>query len=172
MKHSATSDGQYFWASNDSLTHHGIKGQKWGIRRFENEDGSLTDEGYLRYYGHTRKEHNPKTAKLTKKGEKRLKKYTNKVKDNYIKTYNRSADKFNEKIDEINDRKEFRNADFSNGFDSKIGQRYLKEVAKLEYDSSYSSFLEVNGNFLDYGKQMADEFATANAQSIYPKFKK
>lgn len=24
------------------LAHHGIKGQKWGIRRFQNKDGSLT----------------------------------------------------------------------------------------------------------------------------------
>lgn len=31
------------------LQHHGIKGQKWGIRRFQNEDGSLTDEGKKRY---------------------------------------------------------------------------------------------------------------------------
>lgn len=27
------------------LAHHGIKGQKWGIRRFQNEDGSLTAAG-------------------------------------------------------------------------------------------------------------------------------
>lgn len=31
------------------LYHHGIKGQRWGIRRFENEDGSLTAEGKKRY---------------------------------------------------------------------------------------------------------------------------
>jgi len=31
------------------LIHHGIKGQKWGIRRFQNEDGSLTAEGRARY---------------------------------------------------------------------------------------------------------------------------
>ena len=29
----------------DSLTHHGIKGQKWGVRRFQNEDGSYTSRG-------------------------------------------------------------------------------------------------------------------------------
>ena len=27
------------------LYHHGVKGQKWGIRRYQNEDGSLTEEG-------------------------------------------------------------------------------------------------------------------------------
>lgn len=30
------------------LAHHGIKGQKWGIRRYQNEDGSYTDAGKKR----------------------------------------------------------------------------------------------------------------------------
>lgn len=32
-----------------SLMHFGIKGQKWGVRHFENEDGTLTEEGKRRY---------------------------------------------------------------------------------------------------------------------------
>lgn len=31
------------------LTHYGIKGQKWGIRRYQNSDGSLTSAGRKRY---------------------------------------------------------------------------------------------------------------------------
>lgn len=31
------------------LCHHGIKGQKWGVRRFQNEDGTLTLEGKAHY---------------------------------------------------------------------------------------------------------------------------
>ena len=31
------------------LQHYGIKGQKWGLRRFQNEDGSYTAEGKARY---------------------------------------------------------------------------------------------------------------------------
>ena len=31
------------------LVHHGIKGQKWGTRRYQNADGSYTDEGKRRY---------------------------------------------------------------------------------------------------------------------------
>ncbi len=34
---------------SDELTHHGIKGQKWGIRRYQNIDGSLTLAGHRRY---------------------------------------------------------------------------------------------------------------------------
>lgn len=32
----------------DYLAHHGIKGQKWGVRRFQNEDGTYTEEGKRR----------------------------------------------------------------------------------------------------------------------------
>ena len=31
------------------LYHHGIKGQKWGVRKYQNEDGTLTTEGKERY---------------------------------------------------------------------------------------------------------------------------
>lgn len=33
---------------NYELSHHGIKGQRWGIRRFQNKDGSLTPAGKKR----------------------------------------------------------------------------------------------------------------------------
>lgn len=41
--------GQWIVVRDDELYHHGIKGQKWGIRRYQNEDGSLTPEGIKRY---------------------------------------------------------------------------------------------------------------------------
>ena len=33
----------------EEIYHHGIKGQRWGIRRYQNPDGSLTPEGKERY---------------------------------------------------------------------------------------------------------------------------
>lgn len=38
-----------FIPHSDYLAHHGIKNQKWGQRRFQNYDGSLTSEGRRRY---------------------------------------------------------------------------------------------------------------------------
>lgn len=34
---------------NKELYHHGIKGQRWGLRRYQNPDGSLTAEGRKKY---------------------------------------------------------------------------------------------------------------------------
>lgn len=34
---------------NVYLIHHGIKGQRWGVRRYQNENGSLTPKGRKHY---------------------------------------------------------------------------------------------------------------------------
>lgn len=45
----------------DELQHHGIKGQKWGVRRFQNADGSLTTAGKQRA-SETKKRTDAKTS--------------------------------------------------------------------------------------------------------------
>lgn len=43
------------YVGTNELYHHGTKGQKWGIRRYQNEDGSLTEEGRERYLNGSKK---------------------------------------------------------------------------------------------------------------------
>lgn len=64
-----------------TLAHHGIKGQKWGVRRYQNSDGSLTAAGRKRY-------------------EKEETKRENKERKQALKTINRSykQQKLKEKI--------------------------------------------------------------------------
>lgn len=52
------------------IKHHGIKGQKWGVRRFQKKDGSLTPEGKKRYDndGDNRGETKGKTTGAASKG--------------------------------------------------------------------------------------------------------
>ena len=56
------------------LYHHGIKGMRWGVRRYQNKDGSLTDRGKKRYYqeadaaGYKQEGYNGRRYKSTKKG--------------------------------------------------------------------------------------------------------
>lgn len=38
------------YSTTSYLAHFGILGQKWGVRRYQNPDGSLTPEGKARYY--------------------------------------------------------------------------------------------------------------------------
>lgn len=42
--------------TNLYIYHHGIQGQKWGVRRYQNPDGSLTSAGRLRYEDSNRRQ--------------------------------------------------------------------------------------------------------------------
>lgn len=45
------------------LYHHGVKGQRWGVRRYQNADGSLTEEGEKRFQKVANSRHKTKKNK-------------------------------------------------------------------------------------------------------------
>lgn len=71
---------------SDELYHHGIKGQKWGIRRYQNPDGTLTEAGKKRYFG--KNQYNEEYESASAKGSDRFQRITDKE---FKKAYLKSA---------------------------------------------------------------------------------
>lgn len=106
---------------NNELYHFGIKGQKWGIRRFQNKDGTRTAAGKKRYQNDD--------GSLTKAGKKAAKKFEKNYRKNWTKPYNSASDEFNNKLQSINDKYNGSLVD-SNGHYTKKGRAYCEELSK------------------------------------------
>lgn len=87
----------YYRVDKDYLAHHGILGQKWGVRRYQNEDGSLTDAGRKRYYSAFKKQYKSDPYGYTKMpndvdGMDAIKRLNDNIKES-LDDYNKISDK-------------------------------------------------------------------------------
>ena len=76
--------------NNDELYHHGILGMKWGVRRYQNADGTLTAKGKARYMKVESSEHLQKSE--TRKARKILNTHVN-MDPKYAQSYSNMSKK-------------------------------------------------------------------------------
>ena len=74
----------YFNPEPDELYHHGVKGMKWGVRRYQNADGSLTNAGRKKIS----KQYKKQSVKVTRDLQ-------NQQSSMWVKSYNKTADYMN-----------------------------------------------------------------------------
>lgn len=87
------------WRSE--LYHHGILGMKWGVRRFQNYDGSYTKKGLARYREseeqYSKAQENLRNLKAAKKNGQRVDKFDLKAAKQDVKTTkNKMRDRYNQ----------------------------------------------------------------------------
>lgn len=121
----------------DELYHFGVHGMKWGIRRYQNEDGTLTDEGRDHYARQASRKLNANDRKIAKaKAYKRLHRieasgYKSKYRKAISKDRLEKAEKFKVRMDRANS---------NYGKQNRKQKRYEKENKKLVEDLIKSNY--------------------------------
>lgn len=148
----------YAFNREDELSHHGILGQKWGVRRYQNPDGTLTEAGKKRY-GEYGMENRPSHKEISKEQFDLQNKYTNKgiSADKEMTQLLKITDGFQKKygLDK------FESADAADDAYWQLEQKALKDE-KLrkemdEYESASSAYAKRYNEYRKQGQKQADD---------------
>lgn len=147
--------GNNMWTYNytTELWHHGIMGMKWGIRRYQNPDGSLTTAGKIRYGNKNRLE-----ASVNKKAAKLQRKY-NDLTGKSIRQNNAAKDKTEE---------EARKKDSKSKSISEMSSEELQAaINRINLEKTYLQAMEsVNPRKVSRGQKFIDSFKDQAVNSI------
>ena len=70
---------QSYFPSENELTHHGVLGMKWGVRRYQNKDGSLTEAGKKRFAKELKRDYDSDRKRFSSQPFKTSEEYDKKI---------------------------------------------------------------------------------------------
>ena len=149
---------------SNELYHFGVKGMKWGVRRYQNEDGTLTKAGSERYARDARErdynEYDPTSSSYYKTGGLKVNadRY---VKEDMQRTKNLvdSTKKMNDTIKIANQnslnraakKQKEKRMDLSSMTDKELRDKINREILERQYNDAF------NGKKISRGRQFATD---------------
>lgn len=126
-------NGQFYEFSDEELMHYGVRGMKWGVRRYQNADGTLTSAGKARDERLSEKvqKYSARAAREAgyaslnaRQGINGSSNLTNS--NRYLKKAEKAASKMSDKGDSLQDNETYRDATYRN---REAGKNYIKRSA-------------------------------------------
>lgn len=170
VTHYGIRNGGAMWSYNygysDAIMHHGIKGQKWGVRRYQNENGSLTAAGKSRYKSFSTGRYERKAAKYQQKAAE-ARKSSNQDRKDKASVYEYKSKEYSQRAK--------RSQEFDDKYSSELNKRSVGERAVKSWlvgALNYDSYIRQRAVGIDKGRAMvntylAGPFAGAKARRDY-----
>lgn len=162
------------YISSNELMHFGVKGMRWGVRRYQNEDGSLTPAGQKRYSSPSQMKRKDLEEQFERyatsdAGVTSLLKQHSKIQDEYAKSaeskaYRKASDNFYKDIA----------SKMNSGRTKEVGKKTIRVEAddklakalQIAESKAKSKQLEITKKYMrEYAKQMVKDLNYSDIES-------